>query len=54
MNISLKIETLEWPAMTMPFTVRDAAAVPGIKAGDRVAFAFIKSGTEAVLTSIIK
>ena len=48
------IESLEWPAMTMPFSAKDAAAVQGIKAGDRVAFTLTKSGNESVLTSITK
>lgn len=48
------IKSLEWPAMTMPFTAKDAAAVQGIKAGDRVAFTLTKSGNESVLTSITK
>ena len=48
------VESLGWPAMTMPFTAKDAASLAGIKAGDRVAFAFSKSGNESVLTSITK
>lgn len=48
------IKSLEWPAMTMPFTAKDAASIHGIKADDRVAFTFSKSGTESVLTSIAK
>ena len=48
------IKSLEWPAMTMPFTAKGAASVEGIKADDRVAFTFSKSGTESVLTSITK
>ncbi len=48
------IKSLEWPAMTMPFTAKDAAAVQGIKAGDRVAFTLTKSGNDSVLTSITK
>lgn len=48
------IKSLEWPAMTMPFTAKDAASVQAIKAGDRVAFTFSKSGNESVLNSITK
>ena len=48
------IKSLEWSATTMPFTVKDAAAVHGIKEGDRVAFTFNISGAESVLTSITK
>ena len=48
------IKSLEWPAMTMPFSAKDAASVQGIKAGDRVAFTFSKSGNKSVLISIAK
>ena len=48
------ITSLEWPAMTMPFTANDAASVQGIKAGDRVAFTLTKTGEKTVLTSITK
>ena len=47
------IKSLEWPAMTMPFSA-NAAAVGSIKAGDRVAFTFSKTGDESVLISIAK
>ncbi len=40
--------------MTMPFTVSDPALLNGIKAGDRVTFAFSKSGSTYTLTSIAK
>lgn len=48
------IKSLEWPAMSMPFTAKDAAVLQGIKAGDRVAFTLTQSGNESVLTSITK
>lgn len=48
------IKSLEWPAMTMPFTAKDAASLQGIKPGNKVAFTFSKSGNESVLTSIAK
>lgn len=48
------IQSLEWPAMTMPFTAKDATSVQGIQAGDRVAFTLTQSGNESVLTSITK
>lgn len=48
------IKSIEWPAMTMPFTAKDAASLLGIKAGDRVAFTFSKSDNESVLISIAK
>ena len=48
------IESVGWPPMTMPFAVSDASLVKDIKAGDRVSFAFTKSGSTATLTSVSK
>lgn len=48
------IETLGWPAMTMAFTAEDAGLLNGIQAGDRVSFAFSKTGSTSTLTSISK
>lgn len=48
------IKSLEWPAMTMAFSAKDAASIESIKAGDRVAFTFSKTGDKSVLTSIAK
>ena len=48
------IQSLGWPAMTMTFTAKDAALLNGIKPGDRVSFAFTKSGSTSTLTSISK
>ncbi len=43
------IKSLEWPAMTIPFTAKDAARLKGIKSGDRVAIKFNKLGNESPL-----
>lgn len=48
------IKSLDWPAMKMTFTATDAALLEGVKAGDRVSFAFSKSGSASTLTSISK
>lgn len=49
-----EIKSIGWPAMTMPFAAADATALKGIKAGDRVAFAFRQSGGTSTLSSISK
>ena len=48
------IESLGWPAMTMPFRAESPQLLQGIAAGDRVAFQFRQSGGASVLTSISK
>lgn len=48
------VESIGWPAMEMTFTAADAALVNGIKAGDRVSFAFTKGDGATTLTSISK
>ena len=48
------VETLDWPAMTMPFAAPDAALLNDIKPGDRVTFVFNKTGEASTLTSISK
>ena len=48
------IRTVGWPAMTMAFTAEDPALLNGIKAGDRVSFAFSTAGSTSTLTSISK
>ncbi len=48
------VQTLQWPAMTMAFSARDAALLEGIRVGDRVAFSFAKSGDAYALTAISK
>ncbi len=49
-----EIKSIGWPPMTMTFAANDAALLNGIKAGDRVAFAFSKAGSTSTLTSIAK
>lgn len=48
------IGTLNWPAMTMPFTISDPALLNGVQAGDRVSFVFNKADETSVITSISK
>ncbi len=49
-----EIKSIGWPAMTMAFTANNAALLNGIKAGDRVSFAFSKGESASTLTSIAK
>ncbi|MDP8914460.1 MAG: copper-binding protein [Pseudomonadota bacterium] len=49
-----EIKSIGWPAMTMAFTANDATLLNGIKAGDRVSFAFSKAGSGFTLTSVTK
>ena len=49
-----EIKSAGWPAMEMTFTAGDPALVNGIRAGDRVSFAFTKGDGGATLTSITK
>ena len=49
-----EIKSIGWPAMEMAFTAADPALVNGIKAGDRVSFAFTKGEGASRLTSISK
>ena len=48
------VQSIGWPAMTMAFTAGDPTLLNGIKAGDRVTFAFSNSGSTSTLTSISK
>ena len=48
------VTTLQWPAMTMAFSAKDAALLEGVQAGDRVAFSFSQSGAGYALTAISK
>lgn len=48
------IATLNWPAMTMSFKLKDAALVNGIKAGDTVDFDLVQSGNDYVVTRLQK
>ena len=48
------IESISWPAMTMTFTASEPSLVKDIRAGDRVSFAFTKSGNTTTLMSLSK
>lgn len=46
------ISSLNWPAMTMAFKLKDAALGRGIKAGDAVDFELVPSGSDYVVTRL--
>ncbi len=46
------IASLNWPAMTMSFKLKDAALARGIKVGDVVDFELVQSGGNYVVTRI--
>jgi Cu(I)/Ag(I) efflux system membrane fusion protein len=46
------IKSLNWPAMTMDFRVKDKAVLAGLKPGQRVEFELEKSGGQYVITRI--
>lgn len=46
------IPSLNWPAMTMSFKLKDAALANGIKAGDIVDFALVQSGSDYLVTRL--
>ena len=46
------IKSLNWPAMTMGFKVKDKAMVDKIKPGDKVEFSFVQAGKDYVVTDI--
>ncbi|WP_175492117.1 copper-binding protein [Nitrosomonas sp. Nm34] len=46
------IASLKWPAMTMNFKIMDHAIMQEIKVGDSVAFTFIQSNGDYVITHI--
>lgn len=46
------IPALNWPAMTMRFTITPQTQLNGIKAGDNVAFTFIQQGNLSLLQDI--
>ena len=46
------IQTLNWPAMTMTFKLRDKAMADQLKRGEKVEFSFVQSGKDYVLTEI--
>lgn len=46
------IASLNWPAMTMSFKLKDAALAQGIKAGDAVDFELVRSGSDYLVTRL--
>ena len=46
------VKSLKWPAMTMPFTVKDKALLDKLQAGKKVQFEFVQQGKDYVITSI--
>ena len=46
------IKSLNWPAMTMGFKVKDKAMVDKIKPGDKVQFTLVQAGKDYVVTEI--
>ena len=46
------IASLNWPAMTMSFKLKDAALARGIKAGEAVDFELVQSGSDYVVTRL--
>ena len=46
------VKTLNWPAMTMDFQVRDKAVLDKLKAGQTIEFDFEQSGTGYVVTVV--
>lgn len=46
------IASINWPAMTMNFKVRDATRLAHLKPGAKVRFAFVQQGSAAVNTRI--
>jgi Cu(I)/Ag(I) efflux system protein CusF len=45
------VQTLNWPAMTMTFTVKDKALLDKLSSGKKVEFGFVQQGPDYVITS---
>lgn len=48
------IQSLEWPAMTMTFKLKDKAMAGSLKPGEKIDFNFVQSGKDYVITEIHK
>lgn len=48
------VPTLEWPAMTMGFSVEDKALLKNVKKGQKIAFTFVDKNGKFVVTDIEK
>ena len=46
------IKSLNWPTMTMAFTVKDKAMLDKLAKGKKVEFEFVQQGHQFVITSI--
>ena len=46
------IKSLNWPAMTMGFKVKDKALLDKVKPGDKVEFTLVQAGKDYVITSM--
>jgi Cu(I)/Ag(I) efflux system protein CusF len=46
------IKTLNWPAMTMAFKVKDKKLIDNVAPGSKVEFTLVQSGKDYVITSI--
>ena len=48
------IKTLNWPAMTMTFGVKDKALLDKVQPGAKAEFSFVQSGKDYLITEIKK
>jgi Cu(I)/Ag(I) efflux system protein CusF len=46
------VKSLKWPAMTMPFTVKDKALLDKLQPGKKIEFEFVQQGRNYVITSV--
>jgi Cu(I)/Ag(I) efflux system protein CusF len=46
------VASLKWPAMTMPFEVKDKALLDKAKEGQTIQFSFVESGRKYIVTAI--
>ena len=46
------VKSLNWPAMTMGFTVKDKALLDKLATGKKVEFEFVQQGKDYVITSV--
>ena len=46
------IRSMNWPAMTMSFSVKDKAMLDKLAPGSKVDFEFVKQGSDHVITSV--
>ena len=46
------IKSLNWPAMTMAFKVKDKTLLDKVKAGDKVEFTLVQAGKDYVITGM--